>query len=182
MLNITRCFFSIIQVLHAYSIKKSICCWLWILSICKISKYLPVLLKETICIKHICWHIVDAQNMLITFLHPCCDYDLKIDLQKICFLIRVFVMTFYYILFNSMIFYYLLFDSMTITFKIHILICKVPKFIHCETTFETSIVQFAAFQIFLHEYLPFLSYFPPVPLLLYFLISFLPMSAQTKWK
>lgn len=39
--------------------------------------------------------------MLITFLHPCCHWDLKIALQKMCFLIRFFIMIFYYIQFNS---------------------------------------------------------------------------------
>lgn len=58
--------------------------------------------------KHTCWHIVDAQNMLITFLYYCCRCDLKIALQKICFFIRGFFI---------MIFYYILFNSKTITFK-----------------------------------------------------------------
>lgn len=123
-------------MLYAYSLKKSICCWLWRLSRYKISKYLPVLLKETICIKHTRWHIVDAQNMLITFLHSCCHCDLKITLQKICFLIRIFIMIFYYILFNSK----------TITFK-----TSVFSYVRClnssvvRTVFGTRMLFFVAF-------------------------------------
>lgn len=70
------------QTFHAHRIEKHICCQLYRLSGYKISKYLAVLLKETICVTHNCWHIVEAQTMLMISLHSCCLCDLKISPQK----------------------------------------------------------------------------------------------------